>query len=240
MVDFHSHVLPGVDDGSVSAAQSVQMLRLAETQGVHLMAATPHFYPTEDTPESFLKRRDAAASLLCQELRKEESAPALLLGAEVYYFQGMSNCAQLPDLQLGQTGMLLLEMPSTVWTDSMFREISSIHEQTGLRVVLAHVERYLPRHRQSDFWRRLDELDVLIQSNAEFFLSYWTRRTALRMLDQGKIHLLGSDCHNLNDRIPNLGEAIAIVRQKLGTAFVDRFQTHQNFLLERAWPDEME
>lgn len=234
MVDFHSHVLPGIDDGSANVAQSLQMLRCAGSQGVRVMAATPHFYPVKDIPEAFLKRRDAAVSLLCAELDRNDSVPALLLGAEVYYFQGMGHCAQLLDLQLGQTGMLLLEMPYTVWTDSMFREIASIQEKTGLRVVLAHVERYLPIYKQSGFWKRLGELDVLLQFNAEFFLSHWTRRTALHLLGQGKIHLLGSDCHNLSDRAPNLGEAVATIRRKLGPAAVDWLEKLENSLLERA------
>ena len=64
VIDFHSHVLPGVDDGSASVAESISMLRLEVEQGIHHVVATPHFYARYDSPESFLKKRDAAEELL--------------------------------------------------------------------------------------------------------------------------------------------------------------------------------
>ena len=57
VTDFHSHVLPGVDDGSASVEESLAMLRLAAQQGIRRVVATPHFYPRYDDLERFLERR---------------------------------------------------------------------------------------------------------------------------------------------------------------------------------------
>ena len=56
-VDFHSHILPGVDDGSRSVEESLEMLRAVARQGIGTVVATPPFYANHDTPERFLRRR---------------------------------------------------------------------------------------------------------------------------------------------------------------------------------------
>ena len=61
MIDLHTHVLPGMDDGSRSPEESARMLRELAAQGVTLAAATPHFYAGENSPDRFLRRRKEAA-----------------------------------------------------------------------------------------------------------------------------------------------------------------------------------
>ena len=57
VIDFHSHVLPRIDDGSHSSEESLGMLQISASQGIDVMAATSHFYATEDRISSFLNRR---------------------------------------------------------------------------------------------------------------------------------------------------------------------------------------
>ncbi|MCD8022363.1 MAG: hypothetical protein LUF30_05135 [Lachnospiraceae bacterium] len=61
MIDFHTHILPGIDDGSSSTEESMEMLRLSYSQGITEIVATPHFYATQESPEHFLRRRASAA-----------------------------------------------------------------------------------------------------------------------------------------------------------------------------------
>jgi protein-tyrosine phosphatase len=88
--DFHSHILPGGDDGSRSVNESLKMLSLDADQGIRRVIATPHFYANHDTPERFLKRREAAWSHLREAVEGFSGLPEIVLGAEVYYFPGMS------------------------------------------------------------------------------------------------------------------------------------------------------
>lgn len=207
-IDFHSHVLPGIDDGSKSVEESIQMLTVSARQGITYMAATPHFYPSENDPEQFLVRRKRAFEQLREAWSPEY--PRLLLGAEVYYFEGISRAEKLEMLRIESSTLFLLEMPFQTWTERMVSEVLALHNRPHLKVLLAHIERYLPYQKRS-VWETLREAGVLMQSNASFFLRWNTKHKALRMLESGQIHLLGSDCHNMADRPPRLGEALEII-----------------------------
>ena len=149
-----------------------------------------------------------------------EGSPALLCGAEVRFFDGISGAEALPSLCLEGTDLLLLEMPFTRWTERMLMEVGELR-QRGVRPVAAHLERYLDLNPRQTI-RRFLQMDVLIQCNAEFFLSRRTAGKALRMLREEKIHFLGSDAHNLRSRAPNLGPALALIERKLGPRALDR------------------
>ena len=204
MTDIHSHVLPNMDDGSRSVEESLALLRLSAAQGIACVAATPHFYAEDNSPAEFLKRRAASAAEL--RARWEPGLPRLLLGAEVCCFEGMSRVPELDALRIEGTELLLLEMPFRPWTDRLVREVLAIQERRGVTVVLAHVERYLPG--QTEAWDLLTGAGVLTQCNAGFFLRWRTRRKAMRLLNQGRVHFLGSDCHNIDIRPPRLGDAL--------------------------------
>ena len=84
-----------------------------------------------------------------------------------------------------------------------------------LRVVLAHAERYESFYHKRD-WQHVADSPIMIQCNAAFFLRLRTRREALRLVKDGRIHLLGSDCHGAEHRAPNLDEAAQVIRKNLG------------------------
>jgi len=210
MTDIHCHVLPGMDDGSRSVEESLAMLEALAAQGVDCVVATPHFYAGENSPEEFLARRAAAREKLVKIWKP--GLPALKLGAEVYYFDGMSRCEGLETLRIEDTGLLLLEMPMCRWNQRMLREVWAI-QASRAGVLLAHIERYL-RWQEQETWDTLADWGVLNQCNASFFLRWQTRRKALRMLREGKIQLLGSDSHNMDTRPPQLEAALAVLGQR--------------------------
>ena len=216
MTDFHSHVLPEMDDGSRSVEESLEMLAMSWQQGVRHMAATPHFYAEENSPEEFLKRRAVSAEKLQKAVEGRENLPILHLGAEVRYYEGFSQTQSLEKLKIQGTDLLLLEMPFAPWTERMFREIRNAQQRLGCTVVLAHIERYLHDQTISGFWDRVEESGALVQANGEFFLTRFQKRKAYLLFKQGRIHLLGSDCHGRKHRPPNLGEAAAGIQSRLG------------------------
>ena len=141
IVDLHSHVLPGIDDGSKSVEQSLEILAASRAQGIQVMAATSHFYPSENSPERYLERREHSLQKLLGAL--EPDMPVLLPGAEVYYFEGISTAKGIDALKITGTPLLLLEMPFGPWTDRMVGEIYALADQPGITVLLAHIERYI-------------------------------------------------------------------------------------------------
>lgn len=213
MIDVHSHILPCMDDGSRSLSESLAMLETMRAQGVTAAAATPHFYPDRTTPDAFLARRDEALAALRTAL--PENAPAVLRGAEVYYYAGICRMERLAEFCLGESRVLLLEMPFERWTVSMLDEVIRLGDRDVL-VLLAHIERYFPWQDKS-VWPLLRREGVLFQVNASFFLGREKRR-ALRMLRAGDIDAVGSDAHNTAERPPRLGEAAAVIEKRLGSA----------------------
>ena len=214
--DFHSHILPGIDDGSQSLEESLEMLRMEAEQGIHHVVATPHFYPRHDEVQRFLNRRIQAEELLRERIRGEQDLPEISVGAEVYFFSGISDSDAISRLTIGKKRYILLEMPQSPWKDHMYREVENIYVQQGIVPIIAHVDRYISPFRTYGIPERLAELPVLVQANASFFLDRRTSGMAMRMLKKGQIHLLGSDCHNRKHRPPRLGYAIQSIRQRLG------------------------
>lgn len=227
-VDFHSHVLPGIDDGSTSVEESVAMLRLEGAQGIRHVVATPHFYPGQDTPERFLQRRARAA----QALAGYAELPKLTLGAEVYFFRGMSESDALRELTIGQSRYILIEMPPAPWSQDLYRELEAVRARQGITPVIAHIDRYIGPFRTYGIPERLAQMPVLVQANAEFFLDRGTAGMALRMLKGNQIQVLGSDCHDLADRKPNLGDAVQRIRRKLGTDVLETIREYENQILK--------
>lgn len=231
-VDFHTHILPEMDDGSRSAAESVQMVRTAVSAGIGTIVLTPHFYAEADTPEAFLARRARSFRLLNEAVAAtaDLDAPTFAVGAEIEYFEGIACVRDYPELRIGGTNCFLVEMPPDKWTYRMVDDILELCADYRHRVILAHVERYLFDQPRSTV-RVLLENGVLMQSNASFFLNRKTAGKALRLLKRGVIHLLGSDCHDTVRRVPNLGDACDLIEARAGKEYTDRIMQGAHVLL---------
>ena len=224
ITDFHSHILPEMDDGSRSVEMSLAMLRMMAEQGITRVVATPHFYAHRDDPQHFLSRRAASERRLRDAMALEANLPEVVMGAEVQFFPGISHCEGLGELTIEKSNCVLIEMPMSLWGDGMFRELEQIHSQLGLLPMIAHVDRYIRPLRTYGIPQRLAELPVLVQANSAFFQNRRTQKLAMRLLREEKIHALGSDCHDLDDRPPNLGVAFQEICRICGTEVLERLQ----------------
>ena len=216
MIDFHSHILPGMDDGSRSVEESIELLHRESDQGAERVVLTPHFYAGRDSVEPFLKRRSEKLELLLDAARDDERVPDLHVGAEVYYFPDMGKADLLPKLCMEGTQILLVELPFCQWSREMYRDVRRIIEKQKLTVMLAHVDRYVDFQKKRDVWDEMFELPLYAQINAESFLNWKKRRRSLRLLKELPDVVLGSDCHNLERRPPNLMEGREEVRKRAG------------------------
>ena len=216
VVDCHSHILPGIDDGSATVEESLALLRMEAEQGVRHVLATPHFYARYDAPERFLEKRTQAEVALRKAMAGCPDLPELTVGAEVYFFRGMSESDFLQELTIGAGNCLLVEMPHGPWKEDACRELAAIWEKRGILPIVAHIDRYIRPFRTHGIPKLLERLPVLVQANADFFLERPTAGMAMRMLKAGQIQLLGSDCHNTKDRKPNLEAVVQLIERKLG------------------------
>ncbi|MCR5138360.1 MAG: capsular polysaccharide biosynthesis protein [Oscillospiraceae bacterium] len=231
MIDFHCHILPGIDDGSRNVEMSLAMISAQARQGIDTIVATSHFYATQRSPERFLFRRQEAYDKLLSVLPPD--SPTILLGAEVLYFPGISHMEALPKLCIEGTDILLLEMPFEPWQDYYIREVRELAHSREFTLMLAHIERYYYDQPVS-VWDDFLDLGILMQSNAEFFLPFRTKRKALKLLKEGRIHLLGTDCHNTESRAPRMDEAVNVIRKHLGQTVLDEIDDLGYDLLSEA------
>lgn len=215
ILDFHSHVLPAIDDGSRDLETSLAMLEALAAQGVKRVVATPHFDASLCSPEEFLEKRNRAERKLREAMEKRGGTafPKLCMGAEVAYFSGISKSEATMSLCVEKTNLLLLEMPFFAWSESIVSDVLRIRDDMGITPVLAHIERYFSFQKKGAIESLLYE-GIPFQVNAEAFISLRTRRRALRMLSEGDIAFWGSDCHGMVTRSPNFDKAFAVIKRK--------------------------
>lgn len=233
MFDVHCHMLPGIDDGSKDVAMSIEMIRRSVEQGIEGIVFTPHFYADMNSPETFLKKRARVLAELEENLYQLPKVPQYTVGSEVHYFRGMSRVDDLESLCIGKSDYILIEMPFREWQPSHIDEIEEISQVLGLRVIIAHIERYFDQDKRL-VNRLLDNPDLLIQCNAEFFIERRTQGKALRMMKHGMIDLLASDSHNLSSRHPNIGEALEIMEKKDKKGALDHIYRTGRMIFEAA------
>ena len=230
MIDWHSHVLPGIDDGSRNVAESISMIQMLSSQGIKTVIATPHFYANDESVASFLERRETAVERLKAQL--SATAPEIRCGAEVRYYSGISHMEGLKSLRIEGSKLLLLEMPETEWTEYTVRELIELSGRSSFHVVLAHVERYMKFQKRA-IWEELRDCGILMQSNASFFTSWRTKNKAISLLRSGSIQFVGSDGHNMTSRPPQIGKAFEVIRKKLGDDYISQMSEYGYSMLTK-------
>ncbi len=218
--DFHSHILPGIDDGSRNIETSINMINKLKESGVEIIVATPHFYADKDRVDTFVNNREVAYEDLMEIY--DNDMPKLLLGAEVAFFKGISKAEKLSQLLIEGTNAMLLELPFTKWDESVINELEYLIHQRKITIILAHLERYMGILWNKPYIKKIFEMPVYIQINAESLIDAKRRNSVLKLFKKEQAHLLGSDCHGMHHRAPNLREGRDIIEDKLGREYLDK------------------
>ncbi len=229
VIDFHSHILPRIDDGSKDLDTSLEMLSRCRENGVDIMIATPHFYADEHRIEQFLERRQNAYEDVMKAFNGD--APRILLGGEVAYFSGMSKSERISDLTIQGTDILLVEMPFDTWNASVIKDIKELIYKDKLKVMIAHIERFTRIKGNKPYIKELLELPVIIQVNAEAITEGKQKSEMLKLFKRGQAQVLGSDCHGIHHRVPNLWEARDVIAGKLGSEMLSQIDEFGSLLL---------
>ena len=233
MVDFHTHILPGIDDGCRDATESVQMLECLKEQGVNKVVLSPHFYAFSSRAESFVENREEALQKLLEKLKEKSLNIELYLGCEALYFNELWRMENLKDLSVKGTEFIMVEMPMNEWTDDVIVGMEKLTSK-GLTPIIVHFERFIK------FKKNLKKLSFLIamgaqlQMNSSYIMNPFTRGKAISFFKKGMVSAIGSDCHDLQMRPPNCKDAYDILQKKLTKEQYNRFKNRQNALLKYA------
>ncbi len=222
-IDIHSHILPGLDDGSENFEMSLRMLRQAAEDHIEEIILTPHYKPMRRNlpPE---KVRQAFREL---EARAEEAGiPIRLhLGSEIYY--SSEALAALRDgnaLTIAGTSYVLVEF-SPREDHAYIRDAAYSLLSEGYLPILAHVERYGSLMSKKTRVEALYDMGCYIQVNAASITGAngrESRQDVKQLLKKELVHFAATDSHDDRNRMPVLSGAAAYVAKKYGEGYCGR------------------
>lgn len=217
MIDLHSHILHETDDGATSLQVALDMARFAAEDGVEVMACTPHFLPGvyDPDPQQVVRR----VAELNDHLLDAGIDLALVTGCEAHIRPDLLRrlgSGQILTLHFGK--YVLIEMPPSTLPPNMDRLFLDLI-RAGYKPIMAHVERYRWADRAMPFIQNMVLAGVLMQVTAGSFFGDYGRSAmdlSARFLDNGMVHVVASDAHDLTRRPPGLSKAFAHVAKTRG------------------------
>lgn len=220
-IDIHSHILPGMDDGSRSISMSVEMAQVALTDHIGIMVATPHIKTGKfDYNKKYIIKR---VDELNQQFKRNGIGLQVLPGAEYYLEPDLPQ--RLADgelLTINNTGRyLLIEMPSIMVPEHTDRTLYEIQLQ-GVIPIIAHPERNEVLAKRPDLLSAYSQRGVLAQVTSTSITGLFGRRVAkaaIKMLADGSVQIIASDAHTPNKRAPLMSEAYHIVERLWGAQY---------------------
>jgi protein-tyrosine phosphatase len=220
LVDIHTHVLPGVDDGPRTIDAALDMLRSAAGDGIGTVVATPHSHwaQGDGLPEAVacLNELAAAAGIEIEVLPGSE----VRIAADLIDQHGRGEF-----LTINGTGYLLLELHlSHDWKIEVIESVLAKLIDVGLKPILAHPERYAFVVLDPLIVKRFVALGVPMQINAPSLSGYHSQgsqRAAHALLDAGLVHIVASDAHSALYRPPQLRAALERIASLRGQAYVE-------------------
>ncbi len=217
MIDLHSHLLPGIDDGAPDLGTALEMARMAQASGVTVMACTPHILPGVYHNEGSDIRRRVAT--LQAALDEHDISLRLIAGADVHMVPDMlAGLAEGRLLPLGDSRYVLVEPPHNVAPVRMSEFFFSL-QAGGYVPILTHPERLAWIEQRYDAIVRLARSGVWMQVTAGSLAGAFGRRVrywAERMLAEGLVHILASDAHDTRRRPPDLDRGLLAAEKILG------------------------
>ena len=219
-VDIHCHIMPGVDDGARSEEMALAMIRIAVAEGAEHIILTPHHKPGyHNVSAAGIVSRTKALQALCD---AEEIKVALHTGCELYYYsEALPMIEERAIAPLAGSQYLLCEFYPT---DPFAQIRSAVYDLlgTGVKPVIAHVERYAEVVQDIDRVRELIDMGAFIQVNAATITGRYGRGLksfAKRLLREELVDFVATDAHNTEGRAPHLTEAHRYVAAKYGAAY---------------------
>ena len=218
MIDLHTHLLPGIDDGAKSLEEAIQIIKQGKVIGITAICTTPHL------SSSFSKDRTEKIMgnflMLQKRVSEEKIDMQLYLGSEIDLRMNFDSIKRLPFFFINQTQKyLFVELPLGEFPSFTERILFSLLIE-GLSPILAHPERSLLREKDFGRIEKLQDSGILSQVNAGSLLGDFGKKiqgAARRLLEEDLVDFISSDAHDLNRRpITVMAEAFKKVKNDLG------------------------
>lgn len=219
MIDIHSHILPGIDDGAQTLEESIAMLRVAAESGTTDIVATPHAnaqfrYDAQRIQQVFSEVCAAADGLL-----------RVHLGCDFHIsYENVQDALLHPDrYTINNLCYLMVELPELVMPDAA-RTVMERLRSAGMIPVITHPERNVAVQNRIDVLRQWVKDGCLLQITGQSLLGRFgaeAERSALTLLKEQLVHFVASDAHDCDDRPPRLDEAHRFLTRMYGAGRAD-------------------
>lgn len=226
MIDFHSHIIPNIDDGSRSVEETFNLIKEAKEAGFEGIVLTSHYienYYETDVPE-----RDVWVKAITDNLKTKGIEIDLYLANEIYISQNMMDLLiKRKASTINNSSYVLFEMPLNVEPMNLYDAIYSLQENK-LIPVLAHPERYSFVQKDPDFIYDLIQKGVLMQANYGSIVGqYGTKAQFMvrKFFENNMIHFLGSDVHRENTVYKRVPEALEEICKIVGDKKLEELTT---------------
>jgi len=233
MIDIHSHILPGIDDGAKTVEDSLEMAKLAVEEGVHTIIATPHHKNSKYINRKLellpkveeLNRHLQEANILLTVLPGQETA----INGDL--LEDYQNGEILP---LNQTQYLFVELPSSHvprYTKKLLFDL----QLKGLIPIIVHPERNQEIHERPEKLYELIEKGALAQLTAGSLCGKFGKKIksfSEQLIEANLVHFIASDAHNVGSRAFHMSNAFDIVRSKYGLDYNDMFIENAELMVE--------
>lgn len=233
LVETHCHILPGIDDGSPDIETSLKMINRLQTQGAEAIILTPHYYSDSISLDDFVKRRDDSFGKLIEAL--PEGSPKLIAAAEVYISDYLFHNDSLDKICIGNSRYALIEHSfSSSFSQKTYDRLLNLNYEFNIRPILAHIERYRALMEDEELLDEYIDMGCLVQVNISSFSDSPknVRKKLFRYLESGRIHLVGSDCHNLSSRAPDYENGAKEIIKKYGRNALETLEKNAGLLIK--------
>lgn len=218
MIDLHTHILFGFDDGAGNLDDSIEMARQAAAEGIHTVVASPHVYDIFEGPT--VEKIIAKTQELNEALTDKKIDCRILPGSEVHIAADLCSRVKAGEvLTVGNGGRyLLLELPLRevpVFTEEVIYDLNL----GGIRPIIAHPERNEAIMQKPALLERLIQIGALTQVSSGSLVGNFgsrVKRTAEILLDSGMLHIIASDGHSPRRRRIRMANARQIVTELSG------------------------
>lgn len=221
LIDIHSHILPGLDDGARDMEQTKNMLKIAEEEGIRFIIATPHYH--EGVSTNSIETLNESYKKVQQVLSDMNSPIEIHLGTEIYYSHESVHLLKeryIPTMA-GSRYVLVEFSPR-----ADYRYIKNGIQDflwEGYSPILAHTERYENLVLKMDYVEELIEMGAYVQVNAASIAGDNGRmheKLSKKLLKKGLVHFVSTDSHSERSRSPKLEKCVNYITKKYGTDYV--------------------
>ena len=226
MIDFHTHIIPNIDDGSRNVNETFNLINEAYDAGFNKIISTSHYLKGKYEMQE--KDRRILLNAIRQKVKSETPEMEFYLGSEIFISHNMVDfLIEKKASTINNTSYVLFELPMEK-NVIFLKEILFKLAEYGYKPIIAHPERYKFFQKNPNDLIELIEMGVLFQSNFGSLIGIYgkeAKKTVKRLLQANMVHFLGSDVHRENSIYKRMPEILKILKDIISEREIEELTT---------------